>query len=144
MRSRPGDLPALVGVSKPGDKATLEVWRAGKKLELSATLSEAKDEAVANDPSTRGAAKGKLDVAVRPLTTEERAAANLASGVVVEQVTGAAARAGIEAGDVIISVNGISVKSVEQLQALVAKESKHLALLIQRGDAKVFIPVTVG
>ncbi len=65
-------------------------------------------------------------------------------GVVVEQAGGAAARAGIEAGDVIVSVNGTPVKSGEQLQSLVSKERKHLALLVQRGDEKIFIPVALG
>ncbi len=142
--ARSGDLPALVGMSKPGDKAALEVWRGGKKIELTTTLSEAKDLAAADDGGAANPAQGRLGMAVRPLTPEEKREANLASGVVVEQTAGAAARAGIEAGDVIISVNGTPVKSVEQLQSLVNKQSKHLALLIQRGDAKIFIPVTLG
>lgn len=69
-----------------------------------------------------------------------RARLGVTSGMVVEQVAGAAARAGIETGDVILAVNGTPVRSVKQLQAPVSKESKHLPLLIQRGDAQIFIP----
>jgi serine protease Do len=36
------------------------------------------------------------------------------------------------------------VKSVEQLQAFVAKENKHLALLIQREGSRMFVPVPLG
>jgi serine protease Do len=142
--TRSGDLPALVGLGMPGDKATLEVWRAGKKLALSTTLSEAKDVAATDAAGPGNQPQGKLGIAARTLTPDERQEAGVTSGVVVEQVTGAAARAGIEAGDVIVSVNGKQVRSVEQLQSLVSKESKHLALLVQRGDAKIFIPVTLG
>jgi serine protease Do len=141
---RSSDLPALVGLGKPGDKATLEVWRAGKKLDLSTTLTEATKTVASNDPKAGGPTQGKLGVAVRPLTPEEKQEAHLTAGVVVEQVTGAAARAGIEAGDVILAVNGTQVKTVAQLQALIPKDSKQLAVLIQREDAKIFIPVKLG
>ncbi|GAA4018966.1 Do family serine endopeptidase [Actimicrobium antarcticum] len=142
--ARSGDLPTLVGLGVPGDKATLEVWRGGKKIDLATTLTEAKDITVAGSNSEKGARQARLGVAVRPLTAEEQQGAHLESGVVVEQVAGAAAKAGIEAGDVIVSVNGTSVRSVEQLQTLVKKESKHLAVLIQRGDERIFIPVALG
>jgi len=140
---RSGDLPAMVGAAKPGDKTTLEVWRAGKKIEVPVVLAEAKEQLAANDADD-GVRQGRLGVAVRPLTGEEKAAANVASGVVVEQSGGRAARAGIEAGDIIVSVNGTPVKSVEQLQAFVSKANKHLALLIQRDGSKIFVPVPLG
>jgi len=138
------DLPALVSMEDPGDKVTLDVWRGGKHIALNATLSEAKDSVAANDATTSDAHGGKLGVAVRALTPEEKSEANLASGVLVEQVTGRAERAGIEPGDVILAVNGTSVKTVNQLQSLVSKEGKQLALLIQRGQDKIFIPVGLG
>jgi serine protease Do len=81
---------------------------------------------------------------VRPLSPEERSAAELANGVVVEGVAGAAAKAGVRPGDVIISVNSTPVKSVDQLRELVAKSGKSIALLVQREDAQIFIPVTLG
>jgi serine protease Do len=142
---RSGDLPTLVGLGTPGDKATLEVWRGGKKVTLTTTLAAADDRTVAsNDASGGNTAHSKLGVAVRPLTPEESKEANLPGGVVVEQSSGAAARAGIEPGDVILSVNGTPVKSVGQLHSLVAKGNSHLALLILRGDNKIFVPVNLG
>ena len=79
-----------------------------------------------------------------PLSAEERKSSELPSGVVVEQVAGAAARAGVHAGDVILSVNRTPVKSPEQLRELIAKAGKTVALLVQRDDARIFIPVTIG
>jgi serine protease Do len=138
------DLPTLVAIGKPGEKVAIEIWRNGKKLSLSAILAEAKDDVTASTSDETLASKGRLGIAVRALTPEEKREANLASGVLVEQASGPAARAGIEAGDVIVAVNGTQVKSVEQLKALVSKESKHVAVLIQRGGAKIFIPVKLG
>ena len=62
----------------------------------------------------------------------------------MENVSGAAARAGIRAGDVVLSVNGEAVSSVDQLRRLVAKASKRVALLIQREDSTLFVPIDLG
>jgi serine protease Do len=62
----------------------------------------------------------------------------------VENVTGPAADAGIQPGDVILSLNGTPVKSAEQLQQLMKKAGKHVALLVQRDEAKIFVPVDLG
>jgi serine protease Do len=63
---------------------------------------------------------------------------------VVEDVAGAAERAGVEQGDVVLAVNGTPVTSVEQMKAAVAKSDKSVALLIQRGDDKIFVPIRIG
>ena len=62
----------------------------------------------------------------------------------IEDASGAAAVAGIEPGDVLISVNGRAVNSVDQVRDMVAKASKSVALLIQRGSDRIFIPVRIG
>jgi serine protease Do len=64
--------------------------------------------------------------------------------VVVEEAEGPAARAGIQAGDVVLAVNGTRVTSVEELRGLAAKAGKHAALLVERGEARIFIPVDLG
>ena len=64
--------------------------------------------------------------------------------MLVEDATGAAANAGIQSGDVILSLNGTPVKSVEELKALVSKAGKKVALLVLRDDARIFVPVELG
>ncbi len=142
--SRSGELPPMVASVKPGSKVTLEVWRNGAAKELSGTVGtlEDKSEVASADKAELG--KGRLGVAVRPLSAEERRGTELANGVVVEDVAGAAARAGVRSGDVIVAVNNTPVKSAEQLKELVAKAGKTVALLVQREDARIFIPVTLG
>ena len=83
-------------------------------------------------------------IAVRPLSPEEMRDNSLPNGLVVEDVAGAAARAGIRAGDVIVAVNNTPVKTPAQLKELVAKSGKTVALLIQRDDARIFVPVNLG
>jgi serine protease Do len=136
------DLPPLVAAVKPGDTATVSVWRQGARHELRVTVGEtASTTASTSAPATD---KARLGVAVRPLTPDERAQANVSSGLLVEQVSGPAAKAGIEAGDIVLALDGQPVSSVEQLRKLVANSGKHVALLVQHDDAKVFVPVDLG
>jgi serine protease Do len=83
-------------------------------------------------------------LALRPLNPEERQQAGVAGGLVVEQSQGRAAEAGIQPGDVVLSVDGTAVQTVEQLRKMVKDHDKQIALLIQRGDARLFVPVTLG
>jgi serine protease Do len=140
---RSSELPPLVAAVKPGSKVAIEVWREGKAKELTATVGTF-EEKTAQLSSKELAGKGKLGVAVRPLSQEETKAGELAGGVVVEEVAGAALRAGVRPGDVIVSVNSVAVKSPEQLRELIGKAGKSVALLVQRDDSRIFIPVTIG
>ena len=72
------------------------------------------------------------------LTVVIRGAGGMATGIAARL-----ARAGIRRGDVLLSVNGEPVSSVEQLRSLASKASKRVALLIQRDDARLFVPVDV-
>jgi serine protease Do len=138
-----GDLPALVGMAKPGERASLEVWRNGKKESLSATLAGDTEKVVVAS-GQEDASHGRLGVAVRPLSPEESRQVHLKGGLVVEDASGAAARSGIEPGDIIVAVNGTSVTSTADLQKLVGAAGKQLAVLVQRGEEKIFLPVRLG
>ncbi|MGO9443247.1 MAG: DegQ family serine endoprotease [Thiobacillaceae bacterium] len=138
------DLPNVIGESLPGQKVTINIWRDGKPRNVIAQLGNASaSEAVASDNSP-GAEHGKLGLALRQLQPDERRESGLHSGLVVEDASGAAARAGIQPGDVILSVNGTRVREVDQVRDLVAKAGKSVALLIQRGDTRIFVPVPLG
>ena len=139
------DLPALVDQSLPGDKVQLEVWRHGKRETLNATLGNASDKAQAKaDGDEAGAPQGKLGLALRPLQPEEARQIGTREGLLIEDVGGPAAQAGVRAGDVLLAVNGTPVSSVEQVRAVVAKTEKSVALLVQRGRDKIFVPVRIG
>src|SRR5438093_4560030 len=66
-------LPPLVAATKPGSKATVEVWRDGKKQTLNLAVGELKEEKVARGRSGGDTERGgKLGLAVRSLSPEER------------------------------------------------------------------------
>jgi serine protease Do len=148
--SSSAELPLAVGDVRPGETATVRVWRQGKPQDLKIVIGESPQEQVAQaDPAATD--QPRLGVAVRPLTPGEGAetGTSAGAGLVVEQSSGPAAAAGIAPGDVILSVNGTPVKSAEELRAAIQKAGKHAALLVQRqspdgGRMQVFVPVELG
>ena len=78
------------------------------------------------------------------MSPEERRQGNVPGGLVVERVSGPAAEAGIQPGDVVLAANGATVTSADELKSAVDKSKGHIALLIQRGEARIFVPVRVG
>ena len=139
-----GDLPAVIGMAKPGENVTLEIWRQGASKEVTARLVSADKKSSTAVGKSEAPGQGKLGLALRPLQPDERQEAGVDSGLVVQQATGPAALAGVQAGDVLISINGMPVKNIEQVKAAVAKSAKSVALLIQRGNDKIFVPVNLG
>jgi serine protease Do len=78
------------------------------------------------------------------LSPEERQESGIAGGLMVEASQGHAADAGIQPGDVVLSVNGAPVQSVDQLRKMVSSHEHQVALLIQRGNTRLFVPVGLG
>ncbi|MDI3380399.1 DegQ family serine endoprotease [Xenophilus aerolatus] len=138
-----GDLPAIIGQMTPGQKVSLEVWRKGAPEQLSAKLADASDK-VQTAKADDAAGQGKLGLALRPLQPQEKRETSLDSGLVVEDAQGPSALAGIQAGDVLLAINGTPAKSIDQVRQAVAKADKSVALLIQRGDDRIFVPVRIG
>jgi len=140
---RESDLPLLVGNTPPGQKAKLEVWRDHATQTLTVSTGKATDETVATN-DTGADNGGKLGLAVRPLTPQEREQNDGKGGLLVEQVSGAAAHAGVQPGDIVLSLNGKAVHSASDLRSQVEKSGKHVALLIQRNDRQLFVPIDLG
>ena len=137
------ELPAIVSSMKPGEQAKLQVWRKGETRPVDVAVGTFDDEKLASNDAPE-AAKGRLGVVVRPLTPEEQRRSDVSNGVVVQNVAGAAAKAGIQPGDIVIAVNGEAISSTEQLRSLISKAGKRIAVLVDRGNARIFIPVDLG
>jgi serine protease Do len=139
-----GQLSARVGAAAPGDKASLQVWRDGKATTMNVTIGSATPVEVAGTADAKASPQSRLGLALRPLNPEERQQAGVSGGLVVEDAQGRAAEAGIQPGDVVLSVDGTPVQSVAQLRKMVQEHDKQVALLIQRGENRLFVPVTLG
>ncbi len=142
-------LPLLVGTTGIGSTVPLKVLRAGAEKILNVTIEKLADkdagelQEVAQNSTT---STGALGLAVAGLSDQERKEAEIGmDGVVVREVRAdsPASRAGLQTGDVIISVNNTGIKSPEELKMIVDKAPTDtpLAMLIQRDDEKRFIAV---
>ena len=130
-----------------GVTAKEEVWRDGKVSRIPATLG-AMDTVASAAPAGRdnGADTGpKLGLTVSPVQAEAGAAGSSSKdGLVVQQSNGPAAQAGVRPGDVLLAVNGAKVGTVEDVRKALKEADKAVALLVQRGEARIFIPVPLG
>ncbi|HTT37559.1 MAG TPA: DegQ family serine endoprotease [Burkholderiales bacterium] len=143
------ELPRIVAATKPGSKVTVQVWRKGEKKDLQIVVVEIPDERGAKrqqgkKPSSDALAK--LGLSVVELSAEQKKELNIASGVMVENADGAAARAGLRRGDVIQAVNNQEVKSADELSRLLASgdRARTVALLIRRGEGSLYVPLKLN
>ena len=140
------DLPRMVGITKPGTKVTLQLFRRGAYRDVNVTVIEFEPVERAASSSSRDSAKpaaapGALGLTVTDLTDAQRRDLKVKNGVRVESAEGAAGRAGVREGDVLLSIDNTEVTSVKQFDALVAKldKSKAVTVLVRRGDAVNFL-----
>ncbi|WP_344762551.1 DegQ family serine endoprotease [Actimicrobium antarcticum] len=143
---RSSDLPRLVGNTKPGTRSTITVWRKGANRDLTVTVAEMEQEKTAKreekKPKAEQAANA-LGLVASDLSDAQKKELKIDGGVAVELAEGAAARAGLRAGDIVLRLNNTDIKDAKQFAALVAKlDSKKMAvILVRRGDASQFVPI---
>jgi serine protease Do len=153
------DLPPLIGGLAPGSKVRLSIIRDGKPREIDVTLDAlnealaggAVDQPGAGDEDQAPAASGRgnaLGLVGRDLSGAERQQLGLQSGegVRLARVGDAAAEAGLQPGDVILSVGRTSIGTVAALDRALSgvKNGQTVMLLVRRGNATQFIAVTAG
>ncbi len=137
-----GDLPSTVGLALPGDAIELDVWHQGTRVKRRARLDDANPAAagpVAAAAAVAPLPTGRLGLALRPLQADEKRVLGINDGWVVDSLGSAATRAGLQVGDVLLSVNAIPVTSSEQAEGLLGGSDKAAALLVQRGANKQYV-----
>jgi len=142
------DLPRIVGATRPGAKVPMQIWRNKAARDVQIVVSEMQDDRTrqarrgGKPPAT---APGQYGLTLADLTEAQRSELKVAGGVLVENAQGAAARAGIRRGDVILAVNNQDVKSVEQFNQMMGQFDKGriVALLVRRGTNSLYIPFRV-
>ncbi len=141
---RSSELPPIVSQLAPGTQVKLQIWRQGTHQEVALAVGERSNPRAAASAQSDASGKTRLGLALRPLTRGERHGSDTREGLLVESVSGPAARAGIQTGDIVVALNGQPVHDVNQLRALLDKAGKKVALLIERDNKKLFVPVEIG
>jgi serine protease Do len=139
-----GALSSRIGLSAPGQTVKLKVWRDGSAHDLSIKLARADDDEDSTTVASESGGQGKLGLSMRPLTRDERSQAHVDHGLVIENAVGPAAHAGIESGDVLLSINGKPVSSLDQVRSLMGSHPKSVALLVDRDGNRIFVPVNLS
>jgi serine protease Do len=142
------DLPRAVGSTKPGKKAAVEVLRKGAIKGLNVTVGESpfeKDEVATNNKTTKPEIN-RIGMVLRELTAQQKKTLNGRNGLLVADVQGLAAQAGIRRGDVVLGLNNTEVQSPEQFnkQLSAMPAGKTIALLIQRGENTLYVPIKLA
>jgi len=129
------DLVSLIAGTKPGTTIPIKVIRQKKPVTLNVTVAElnlAQEQArqASDSEEVTPRAPKPVDTAfgmsIRPLTNQERRqlqVPNGQGGALVSELTqfGPAANSGVSQGDVVLSVQGTPVHSVEEIQELLDK-----------------------
>ena len=138
------DLPTIIADIPPGNVAHIGIWHDHKPdtVDVKTVLLDEEPARTAHSESDEGG--GKLGLAVRPLDPKEQQQLHTRGRLLVEDVSGPALAAGLQAGDVVLGVNGAGVSSVADLKREVARAGHSVALLIQRDEAQIYVPVDIG
>jgi serine protease Do len=145
-------LPTLVSAIRPGKTTELEVWtdRKPRKLTVQVVEFNEKDATEPEAPESRGnrggspkAESAALGLSVRPLSPAERQDSGTQGSLVVEDVDGAAADAGIRPGDIVIDVAGRPVRTAAELTAAIKQTTgRKVPLHIQRADRQLYLALS--
>ena len=143
---RTGDLPRQVGSTAVGSRAVVTVWRKGVQQDIPVSivaLEEDKAKKIAVKKSKSDVAPNAIGLHVSDLSEAQRKDLKLDAGVVVDTSEGAAARAGLRTGDLILQLNNIEVKDARQFNAMVAKldPKKSAALLVRRDETTQYVVI---
>jgi serine protease Do len=147
------DLPRLVGGTRPGSQASLEVWRKGKTQRLTITVAELQEDRIAAaTPQGRSkpqaeAPANRLGIVVGELSAEQKKGLGLQHGIVVTDVR-ADSKADVRKGDVLLTLvhkgQHTEIKSVEQFNRMLAGLDKNavITLQVRRGESTAFVTIS--
>jgi serine protease Do len=147
---RATDLPRMVGNTKPGTRATVNVFRKGASRELPVTVAEFDAEKPVKPASSPKEEKPKSSPAaqsvglqVSELTDAQKKELKIKGGVKVDAVAEGAARAGVREGDVIVQIGNIDVNNVREFETALAKidKGKPIPVLLRRGELASYLVI---
>ncbi|MCY7389212.1 MAG: PDZ domain-containing protein, partial [Burkholderiales bacterium] len=144
------DVTRAISNTAPGSKVVMSIWRKGGQKEITVTVGETpSDTVVAKAPDKKDEKKddapNRLGLVIGEISEAARKASKPEIGVLVKDSDGAAERAGIREGDIILAVNNTDVKSVSQFNDIVAKldTKKAVALLVKRENQTRYVTLRI-
>jgi serine protease Do len=136
-----GDLPRIIGNTKPGTKASLQLFRRGATRDVQVTVAEFEADrptrrAQAEPGASAPPSKSALGLTVSDLTDAQKRELKIKNGVRVESAEGAASRAGVRDGDVVLAIDNTEVGDVKQFLAIAGKveKSRAVSVMVKRGE----------
>jgi serine protease Do len=140
------DLPPIIGASQPGTELALKVLRDGQLVTLKPKVGELGQDDTSGKHTTPFTQIERLKLKVSDLDAATQQVLSLHGGVMVEEVeSGPAARAGIEAGDILLKLGRFPVDNAARLLELTNKlpTGKPLPLLLRRQDSAMFVTISL-
>lgn len=142
------DLPRIVAATHPGSKVSVQLWRKGKIKDVNVIVGEMPSETAQHSSKQHGKAESgasieRLGLTLSELTAEQKQELQVSGGLLVEDAHAAAGRAGMQRGDVILSIGNIEVHSLAQFNDVLKKipKGRNIALLVRRGDSTSYIAI---
>ncbi len=145
-----GDLPRMIGNTKPGTRATLQVFRRGNTRDLAVVVGEFEaDRPVRRaqaEPDAAPAPKNALGLVVSDLSDAQKKEMRLRVGVRVDVVEGPAARAGVREGDIIVALDNTDIGDAKQFATVAARveKARTVSVLVRRGDGSAYLVIRPG
>jgi serine protease Do len=141
------DLPRLVGNVKPGTRSVVTVFRRGTTRDFTVVVAEIEAEKPvrkASGPEVKPPVAGPaqvLGLAVSDITDAQKKELKIKGGVKVDTAEGAAARAGLREGDIIIAIANTEITNSKEFEAALAKldKSKAVNVLLRRGELAQYV-----
>jgi len=142
------ELRRLAAATKPGSTVKLSVWRKGNTKEYPITLAELPqtDTPARNTQEEKKSAE-KADpnfgLTVRSLNNEQKKELKIDSGIIIEKAEGVSARAGLQAQDVILTINNQDVNNEQDFKKIIERKdsNKSIVVLARRGNITQYIAI---
>ncbi len=135
------DLSGVVGLALPRDRLDLTVWRRGKNVVLQLTMDDASDGLAKKVVAGASTHLNRLGLALSASRTEDSGAPSPEAGLVIAKTSGAAERAGVQAGDLLLAINNEPTNTVEQARQAADRAGQAVALLVLRDGSRKYIPL---
>ncbi len=145
------DLPRIVAAVEPGSLVAVDVFRGGAPLSVQVTVGEwqdPKEAPVAGAPTRLLPAPNRLGLVLTLPTPAQRRERGIDAGLIVERAQGAAARAEIRPGDLVLALviggRQLTLSSTAEFNRLVGgvQPGQQVTLLVRRGDASSFVSLS--